>query len=104
MLSVVGMDPHPNVHLAAYQLAEHHSDCLRSLFGYQPHRVLGVDPSESRADLVVETAGRPAGTITGGTDIGRPGAEEVAVDSLENGRSTRCSPELSGRSISVKVS
>ncbi len=79
MLSVVGMDPNPDVHLAADQLTENHSDCLRSLYGDQPHGVLGVDPSESRADLVIETAGGPAGAVTGGTDIGRPGFEEVSV-------------------------
>src|SRR6478736_3949711 len=83
------MDPNPDVHLAADQLTENHSDCLRSLFGDQPHGVLGVDPAESRADLVIDTAGRSAGAVAGGT---------------ENGRSTRCWPELSGRSISVKLS
>src|SRR3954463_10422614 len=73
------MDPDSNVHLAVGQLTETHSDCLRSLFGDQPDGVLGIDPSDSRADLVVETARRPAGAVTGGADISCPGFEELPV-------------------------
>src|SRR5882672_10312570 len=79
VVSVLGMDPDPDVHLTADKLTEHHSDCLRSVFGDQPHGVLGVDPSQRRADLFIETAGRPAGAVTGGTDIRCPGSEEVSV-------------------------
>src|SRR5690349_3002070 len=79
VLSVLRMNPHPNVHLAVDQLAEHHSDCLRSVFGDQPHRVLSVDPPQRRADLVIETSGRAAGAVARGIDIGRPRPEKVPV-------------------------
>src|SRR3954447_10338126 len=98
------MDPDPDVHLATHQLTEHHSDCLRSLFGDQPDRVLGVDASDSRADLVVEAAGRTDGSVTRGTDISRPDFEEVSVGLAGERPQHQISPELSGRSISVKVS
>src|SRR6185312_4609157 len=76
------MNPYPDVHLTAGQLAEHHSDLVRAVERDQPHSVFGVDSSYARTDFVVEGtcgAARPVGC-----DMHVLGArgEDVAVGTL----------------------
>ncbi|GJO63041.1 hypothetical protein NJB1728f10_27340, partial [Mycobacterium marinum] len=79
LLAVLGVDPDADVDLTVDQLAEHHADLLPGIDGDKPGSFFIIDASQRRLDLIVDSAGRPPGSVARRAHFLGPRGKDVAV-------------------------